>query len=518
MSRPLPSPFQLDEIRPYCAHLTWDAAARVQARSLACGTILDFGQYPLVRRRAPPTPCRFATRQIQKVGAAAKAAKRVEVPFEFIGPADGAWWTRDNAGQASTFPSRQGRAATKRQHFTLGHGTSQHVLIAGRTGSGKSTLAWVTQRFTNLALNYSPDEIDLYLIDFRKKGVEFKVYRDAAELAARERGGDRADDAAEEFGISVLSSGSTPKQCASGPTGFAMPACKTCQWLSQRSQYSSPAPHPADRRRGFRSSSPRKTSSRRRRPHGWIVWFARVAPFGVHVILGSAEPGRGVCTLAPEHARPDGRPDRGFQCSENDAHLILSENNIAPRMLSRPGEAIYNDANGAPEGNHFFQVVWLTDERREAYLKQLYDMAKATQADPDAPRSCSRGDAPGRPGARNPMLHQRLAAGAWPDSPRSTPAWVGDAISIKDPTSALFRRQGGNHLLIVGQNDEAAIGVAISTLLSLAAQWPVAPVGYRSVRGSLLCSRRHPGRSSQLGRAGEGRRVFAARGRHRRLA
>ena len=33
------------------------------------------------------------------------------------------------------------------------------------------------------------------------------------------------------------------------------------------------------------------------------------------------------------------------------------------------------------------------------------------------------------------------------------------------PTAALFRRQGGNHLLIVGQNDEAAIGVMISTLL-----------------------------------------------------
>ena len=31
-----------------------------------------------------------------------------------------------------------------------------------------------------------------------------------------------------------------------------------------------------------------------------------------------------------------------------------------------------------------------------------------------------------------------------------------------DPTSALFRRQGGNHLLIVGQNDEAAMGVTAS--------------------------------------------------------
>ncbi|MGZ3415016.1 MAG: hypothetical protein ACXWNX_15815 [Isosphaeraceae bacterium] len=43
-----------------------------------------------------------------------------------------------------------------------------------------------------------------------------------------------------------------------------------------------------------------------------------------------------------------------------------------------------------------------------------------------------------------------------------------------DPTSALFRRQGGNHLLIVGQNDEAAMGVTAAAIVSLAAQYPPA--------------------------------------------
>ena len=46
-------------------------------------------------------------------------------------------------------------------------------LIAGKTGSGKSTLLHAI--VTNLALTYSPDQIELYLIDF-KKGVEFKTY------------------------------------------------------------------------------------------------------------------------------------------------------------------------------------------------------------------------------------------------------------------------------------------------------------------------------------------------------
>ncbi len=63
--------------------------------------------------------------------------------------------------------------ATKFQNLELGRGTSQHVLIAGKTGSGKSTLFHAM--ITNLALHYSPDELEVYLIDF-KKGVEFKVY------------------------------------------------------------------------------------------------------------------------------------------------------------------------------------------------------------------------------------------------------------------------------------------------------------------------------------------------------
>jgi hypothetical protein len=48
-------------------------------------------------------------------------------------------------------------------------------------------------------------------------------------------------------------------------------------------------------------------------------------------------------------------------------------------------------------------------------------------------------------------------------------------VAIKDPTSALFRRQGGNHLLVIGQNEEAALGVVTACLLSLAAQFGPAP-------------------------------------------
>src|SRR5205823_6159852 len=85
----------------------------------------------------------------------------------------------------------------KRQQLTLGQGTAQHVLIAGKTGSGKSTLLHAL--ITNLALLYSPEEVELYLLDF-KKGVEFKTY--AANHLPHARV--VAIESEREFGLSVL--------------------------------------------------------------------------------------------------------------------------------------------------------------------------------------------------------------------------------------------------------------------------------------------------------------------------
>ena len=83
-----------------------------------------------------------------------------------------------------------------------------------------------------------------------------------------------------------------------------------------------------------------------------------------------------------------------LQCSEADAHLILSEENSAARLLSRPGEAIYNDANGLVHGNHPFQIVWLSDERREQYLQALQQLSAGTSGGENnrrrRRRSCSK--------------------------------------------------------------------------------------------------------------------------------
>ena len=102
---------------------------------------------------APPPPALWAD-LIRKMGELSRHIRRVEVPFHRIVPREDAYWTGDSRTQIEVPLGRAG--ATKLQHLRLGRGTSQHVLVAGKTGSGKSTLLHVI--VINLALRYSPDD------------------------------------------------------------------------------------------------------------------------------------------------------------------------------------------------------------------------------------------------------------------------------------------------------------------------------------------------------------------------
>ena len=182
----LPSGFQIKELENPCVNMLWKEG-RLSWREP------NFGRYPL-SLDGPPDPARFS-QILHKVGNAARDANRVEVPFDFIAPKPEQYWSFDSSKGVDIPLGRAG--ATKLQHLKLGKGTSQHALTAGKTGSGKSTLLHAL--ITNGALRYSPDQLELYLIDF-KKGVEFKVYA-AMELPhARVI----AVESEREFGLSVL--------------------------------------------------------------------------------------------------------------------------------------------------------------------------------------------------------------------------------------------------------------------------------------------------------------------------
>ena len=185
---PLPSEAQLDDLeatlrRTSCSRGIGSSGRTMSLASSRC--TLDV-----------PPPEDVLTGMLDKVGRAAKESKRVEVSFDTIAPTTKEFWTGSTRDELQVPIGRMG--ATRLQTLRLGKGVAQHVLIAGKTGSGKSTLLHAL--VTNLAMWYSPDEIELYLIDF-KKGVEFKAYATQNLPHARAI----AVESDREFGVSVLS-------------------------------------------------------------------------------------------------------------------------------------------------------------------------------------------------------------------------------------------------------------------------------------------------------------------------
>jgi hypothetical protein len=412
----------------------------------------DFAPFPL-EVDAPPA-AEFCTAVLRQVGERAKEAKRVEVPFEFVAPPPERWWTADSRSGLEVPLGRAG--ATKRQFLRLGHGTAQHALVAGKTGSGKSTLLHAL--INNLALLYTPDEVELYLVDF-KKGVEFKTYATHGLPHARVV----AIESEREFGLSVLQRLDAELR-RRGERFRAAGA----QDVAGYRQANGDALLPrillvVDEFQEFFVEDD-KIAQEAALLLDRLVRQGRA--FGLHVLLGSQTLG-GAYSLA--RSTIDQMAVRiALQCSEADAHLILSEENAAARLLSRPGEAIYNDANGLVEGNNPFQVVWLPEARREAYLREVGDLQRR-RGKAAGGQIVFEGNSPADL-RRNPLLGELLARPDGRTEPGPALAWLGEAIAIKDPTAATFRAQSGANLLLIGQNEESALGILSAALVSLTAQ------------------------------------------------
>ncbi|MEO0416609.1 MAG: ATP-binding protein, partial [Verrucomicrobiota bacterium] len=174
--------------------------------------------------------------------------------------------------------------------------------------------------------------------------------------------------------------------------------------------------------------------------------------FGIHVILGSQTLG-GAFTLA--------RATLGqmviriaLMCNEADAYLIMDDTNPAPRLLTRPGEGIYNDSAGMPEANSPFQVVWLNDEERISYLSQVAQLSQQ-RGFAQRPQVVFEGNAPASV-ADATEINQAIAERSWSGAPR---LFLGAPNSIKGPTEAPFERQSGSNLMIVGQRDDVIEGM-----------------------------------------------------------
>jgi hypothetical protein len=352
------------------------------------------------------------------------------------------WWSGDSTRGLFAPIGQKGA----RDVAILGFDSGDHAgaLLVGRPGSGKSTL--LHAYIGGLTTLYGPEELELYLIDF-KEGVEFKAYAEEQLPHAKVI----AIESDREFGLSVLESLQAE--------------------ITQRAEL-------------LRATGGRQAGMQGRRettgdkiPRILLVFdefqvlFARNDQvglkaadllesiirqgrgFGVHVLLGSQSLA-GLDALGA-HV-PQLLPVRILlPAAESDARKVLGDGNNAGDYITSHGEGILNTAGGAVEANERFKGALLTETDRLARLQVMRDKANETgftrapmvfegnslvPLDTEDPRQ---------------FREELRASGAYPLRVRSgAPMTVGDIGDL-----VLSREGGANVLAIVRSGDDERAGI-----------------------------------------------------------
>ncbi len=241
--------------------------------------------------------------------------------------------------------------------------TAHHALIAGQTGAGKSTLLHTIIMST--LLNYSPDEAQLYLVDF-KEGVEFKTYSKLNLPSIRVV----AIDCEREFGLNILKE--LQKEMKRRYDLFKREADRE-EISDYRKVTGKKIPKILvifdEVQELFRGASDDSISKECESILGELLTLGRAA--GIHIILASQNFNL-ISSIKPTlfaHAAIR----IAIKGSEDSASSVLGDSNSGAKQLQdgATGAAVYNDASGKDSANVIFQVGYLDKDKRAEYLSKL---------------------------------------------------------------------------------------------------------------------------------------------------
>ncbi|MEP6170596.1 MAG: FtsK/SpoIIIE domain-containing protein [Rhodopirellula bahusiensis] len=400
---------------------------------------------------APPPMPQDRSAMINRIGRLAQEASRVVVPLTSLLPEEqlpGPEQTTSAADGLDVIIGSSG--AGRNRSLDLGEGVRQHVLIAGKTGSGKSTL--LHSIVTSGAAMYRPDELQFYLLDF-KKGVEFKIYADSKLPHARVIG----IESEREFGRSVLqrldsemtTRGELFRAAGVQEVGSYRRACP--EKLMPRLMLVVDEFQELFTRDDSLAADCTALLDR-------LVRQGR--SFGIHVVLSSQ-------SLAGANSLPRATLGQmavriAMQCSEADAALILSDDNTAARLISRPGEAIYNDESGLVEGNHPFQVAYLESAEQVRLLNQIGQRDECWNREL-GPAVVFEGNRPGR--FTGEMVREVIDDSGPSDT---LVGLLGEAVELGPPCALRLQSNTGRNALLVGsaRNRPNILGSVIASAMA----------------------------------------------------
>jgi DNA segregation ATPase FtsK/SpoIIIE, S-DNA-T family len=413
-----------------------------------------------LRHGEPATPWSpvVAESVLERVGRRFQEGARVEVRLERvwelfdesfkrtnaepITPNDPATWWQLNSTERLTVPiGRQGSRGVATMSFDSQLCSS--ALLVGRPGSGKSNLLHVI--ICTLAALYPPEELELYLLDF-KEAVEFAGYAEGGLPHAKAI----ALESDREFGLAVLKhlAGELERR---GKL-FRASTGEQSNLITFRTQGGEKLPRIVllidefhrlfDREDTIAAEAAKYLDDLVRLGRG----------FGIHCLLAS-QTLLGMNALG-RHTLNQVAIRVALQCSEEDSRVVFSDENAAGALLSRPGEAIKNSSGGRVANNEPFQVPLFSEEERGALVAGL--RARANKDGVVAQARIYRRDVQAR--------WEPPALAGEEDLPAVR---LGDAVALDPRFSYPLIRESGRNILMVGRSELLASGMLAAVVADL---------------------------------------------------
>jgi DNA segregation ATPase FtsK/SpoIIIE, S-DNA-T family len=349
-----------------------------------------------------------------------------------------------------------------------------HGLVGGDVRMGKTNLLHVL--ISQLALCYPPEELELYLLDFKE--VEFDAY--LTERLPHARAITSRTD--REFGLSML-------RRFHDEINRRARLCREAR-VTDLPDYRSATGQPMPRALVIMDEFQVLFSEEDRlaREAGRLLAdiAKRGAAFGLHLLLATQSPGGPLAAyLRPVYEQMALRIALG--CTQPSvSQAILGEGNDAATRLVQAGDAIYNDRRGEGD-NPVMRIAFLATRERLSLIASIREFGGGREYpppasfDPDAPASFGAARDAASVSSSLPVSSSLASSlsvsAAWPPPGGTVQAWLGEAIEIKPETTATFERYVRSNLLIAGGEDHGH-GLLLATVLSAAVQRSPADVRF----------------------------------------
>jgi DNA segregation ATPase FtsK/SpoIIIE, S-DNA-T family len=358
-------------------------------------------------------------------------------------------------------------------------------LLAGKPGAGKSfTLHAI---ISSLAMKYAPDELEMYLLDF-KEGVEFQIYVDP-EKSESANLSDEPDEAKalphakvisiesdREFGLSVLQR--VQQEIEERGSQFKSAGVSSLTDYRDRTQEKMPRVLVVIDEFQYMFQENDAITGQLNLIFEDITRRGRA--FGVHLLIASQSPNvpnmnRRIYSFIELRM--------AMQMDQSTAGFVLAEGNTdAVDLLERPGKVIYNKDFGRKGHNDIGQIADVGLAQRQNALREVQAVATERAYERPEPLVIFYGNRPTKLEHNGQLLQlsnmerwlslselnkQVLAESDWLTQEFPGVAWLGEAMRIGSHTKAIFRRRPRSNMLLVGTSEETIFGILGGIFLSL---------------------------------------------------